>query len=318
MPSTSWLLLINTLTGESSSFRVRLWRQLKALGATALRDGAYLLPARPELDTALNNLRDELLAAGGTAYVVQVTAQEGALQHEWQGLFDRAEDYRQWTTALNEFVDGLPERESDARRTLRQRRKDLDAIAAVDFFAGELLEQAQRQYHDAERRLTRHYSPDEPLATAGDIPHRRRADYQGRTWATRARPWVDRIASAWLIQRFIDADARFLWLTNIAACPADVLGFDFDGATFTHVGERVSFEVLMASFDLNNDPALARLAALVHALDVDGEATAEGAGFEAILAGARARLTSDDALLTEVSATLDSLYTYFKSDKTKP
>jgi hypothetical protein len=151
----------------------------------------------------------------------------------------------------------------------------------------------------------------------GDIPHRRRADYQGKTWATRARPWVDRVASAWLIQRFIDSDASFLWLTDITTCPGDALGFDFDGATFTHVGDCVSFEVLLSSFDLNNDPALARLAALVHALDVDGEATAEGAGFEAILAGARARIPNDDALLLEMSAALDSLYAYFQSDKTK-
>jgi hypothetical protein len=317
MNSTSWLLLINSLTGEAGSLRVRLWRQLKALGAVALRDGAYLLPGRPELIAALNNLRAELQAAGGTAYVAQMAAQEPTLQSEWQGLFDRTEDYRQWAATLNEWVEGLPERESDARRTLRQRRKDLDAIAAIDFFAGEMLEQARRQYHDAERRLTRYYSPDEPLAMVGEIPRRRRADYQGRTWATRARPWVDRIASAWLIRRFIDPDARFLWLKNIAACPADALGFDFDGAAFTHVGERVSFEVLLASFDLSDDPGLNRLAAMVHALDVDGESTPEGAGFEAILAGARARLTDDDALLVEVSAALDSLYAYFRSDKNK-
>src|ERR1044072_796348 len=107
MTLTPWLLLINSVTGEAGSLRVRLWRQLKALGAASLRDGAYLLPARPELTVAMNELRDELLAVGGTAYVVQVPAQEETLQNEWQGLFDRAEDYREWTAALNEFVDSL-------------------------------------------------------------------------------------------------------------------------------------------------------------------------------------------------------------------
>lgn len=195
---------------------------------------------------------------------------------------------------------------------LRQRRKDLDAIIAVDFFAGELRDHALREYAALERRITRHFSPDEPQAAAGNIQRRQRSEYQGRRWGTRARPWVDRIASAWLIQRFIDPQARFLWLTNVADCPAYVLGFDFDGAAFTHIDERVTFEVLAASCDLDIDPGLKRLGALVHALDIDGEtATPEAAGFAAILTGARARLENDDALLANVSPSLDSLYTYF-------
>jgi hypothetical protein len=318
MNSQSWLLLINSVTGEAGSLRVRLWRQLKGMGAAALRDGAYLLPAQPELMPGFEALRDELRAAGGTAYVVQVPPQATSLQAEWRALFDRSEQYREWADALGELLDSLPTtNESDARRVLRQRHKDLDSIAAIDFFASDALEQARHQYDDAERRLTRYYSPDEPLSTAGDIQRLQRADYQGRQWATRARPWVDRIASAWLIQRFIDKDARFLWLAKIADCPATALGFDFDGATFTHIGERVTFEVLVESFGLSDDIGLMRLGNLVHALDIDGEATPEGAGFEAILAGARTRLADDDALLAEVSNTLDSLYTFFKSDTTK-
>ncbi|MDB6061354.1 MAG: chrB [Verrucomicrobiaceae bacterium] len=318
MDIQSWLLLINSVTGDAGSLRVRLWRQLKGMGAAALRDGAYLLPARSELIPGFDALRDELRAAGGTAYVVQVPPQEASLQTEWQVLFERSEQYQEWVSTLAELLGSLSTiTESEARRALRQRRKDLDGIAAIDFFAGEALEQARHQYDEAERRLTRYYSPDEPLPATGDIQLLQRGDYQGRQWATRARPWVDRIASAWLIQRFIDQDARFMWLAKIADCPPTALGFDFDGATFTHIGERVTFEVLVASFGLSDDAGLLRLGALVHALDVDGEATPEGAGFEAILAGARTRLNDDDALLTEVSGTLDSLYAFFKSDTTK-
>ena len=111
-------------------------------------------------------------------------------------------------------------------------------------------------------------SPDEPHETAGGIARLDASSYQGRTWATRRRPWVDRVASAWLIQRFIDRDARFQWLSQPSDCPKGALGFDFDGAAFTHVGERVTFETLMASFDLEQDAALMRVAALVHQLDV--------------------------------------------------
>jgi hypothetical protein len=124
--------------------------------------------------------------------------------------------------------------------------------------------------------------------------------------------WVDRVASAWLIRRFIDPDAKFLWLAQPADCPKKALGFDFDGATFTHVGDRVSFETLMASFGLEDDSALARLAAIVHHLDVGGEPVPEAVGFEAVMTGARERLEDDDALLAEMSNVLDSLYAHFR------
>ena len=127
-------------------------------------------------------------------------------------------------------------------------------------------------------------------------------------------PWVDRVASAWLIRRFIDRQARFFWLAAPADCPQDALGFDFDGAAFTHVGDRVTFETLMAAFSLDGDAALRRLAALVHQLDVGGESVPEGSGFEAVLAGARERLVDDDALLAEMGGTLDSLYIHFKCE----
>ena len=136
----------------------------------------------------------------------------------------------------------------------------------------------------------------------------------GRTWATRRRLWVDRVASAWLIRRFIDRDARFQWLAKPSDCPKRALGFDFDGATFTHVGDRVTFETLMASFGLEDDAALARLAAMVHLLDVGGEPVPEAKGFEAVMAGARERLPDDDALLAEISGVLDSLYLHFERE----
>lgn len=91
-------------------------------------------------------------------------------------------------------------------------------------------------------------SPDEPHMVIGTIPKLRISDYQQRVWATRRRPWVDRLACAWLIRRFIDPRAKFLWMSNPAECPAGAIGFDFDGATFSHVDNRVTFEVLLAGF----------------------------------------------------------------------
>src|SRR5439155_11275557 len=138
-------------------------------------------------------------------------------------------------------------------------------------------------------------SPDEPHAEQRPIARLNPAEYQGRVWATRRNLWVDRVASAWLIRRFIDRKASFLWLDAPADCPSDALGFDFDDAAFTHIGERVTFEVLLASFGLEHDHGLSKLGMLVHALDVGGSSTAEAVGFEAIMSGARIRLNNDDA-----------------------
>ena len=146
---------------------------------------------------------------------------------------------------------------------------------------------------------------------AGRIAQLQRTHYQGRTWATRARPWVDRLASAWLIRRQIDPQARLLWLAHPQDCPADALGFDFDGATFSHVEGRVTFEVLLASFALEG-PALQRLGALVHFLDAGGVQPPEASGVEAVLAGLRASIADDDQLLQAASAVFDALLYHFE------
>jgi hypothetical protein len=143
------------------------------------------------------------------------------------------------------------------------------------------------------------------------------ADYRGRIWATRQRPWVDRLASAWLIRRYVDPQAHILWLAHPADCPPDALAFDFDGATFSHVGSRVTFEVLAASFGLEQ-PAITRLGLLVHYLDVGGVQPPEAAGVESVLNGLRENIANDDQLLLAASAVFDGLLTNFNPTGPKP
>ena len=123
------------------------------------------------------------------------------------------------------------------------------------------------------------------------------------------------MASAWLIRRFIDRKAKFIWLDNPKKCPKSALGFDFDGATFSHVDGRVTYEVLAASFGLESDPALRRIGAIVHCLDVGGIPVAEAAGIEALLAGLRAAAADDDKLLTEAGRVFDGLYANFQREQ---
>lgn len=295
---------------------MRFWRQLKGVGAANLRDGVYLLPDQDGLRPPLEALCAELIAAEGSAWLLDIPSQAAETEQAWHTLFDRGEAYRQWRAALVTVENSFAKiTETEARRSLRQARKDLNAIAAIDFFPGDDQESARHAVVEAERHLTRQYTPDEPEPATGLVPRLNARKYQGRLWATRTRLWVDRVASAWLIRRFIDRKARFLWLADISTCPADALGFDFNGASFSHVGNRVTFETLLASFGLEADTGLMRLGAMVHALDVGDGNTPEGHGFEAILEGARQRCTDDDRLLEEISAVLDSLYVFFKQAK---
>jgi hypothetical protein len=129
--------------------------------------------------------------------------------------------------------------------------------------------------------------------------------------------WIDRVASAWLIRRFIDPKAKFLWLKRVKDCPKRALGFDFDGAEFTHVDSKVTFEVLVCSFGLEEDAGLIRLGALVHHLDVGGIPIAEGPGFATIMAGARKLRSDDDSLLKAMTPVLDSLYAEYADAEKK-
>ena len=312
----SWLLLIVSLPTASATARMRVWRTLKTLGCAALRDGAYLLPAHAEQASQLRELADEATQENGQAWVLRVHAQGPDETTAYQALFDRTADYTDWLAELSEARKMLPTlAAAELNRLHRRHARAYEAIRKIDFFPSEASIRAQAQWRDFAGAIEAIQSPGEPHAADGRIARRDPTQYQGRMWATRRNLWVDRVACAWLIQRFIDPHARFLWLDSPADCPADALGFDFDGATFTHVGDQVSFEVLLTSFGLDGNPGLTRLGAVVHALDVGGTTAPEASGFEAILAGARKRLADDDALLGEIGTVLDSLYAHFSGSR---
>ena len=310
---TSWLLLVISLPTSSATGRMRIWRALKSLGCVALRDGAYLLPSGPGRPEALRELGDECVREGGSAWLMTVAPDSPDDDIAYRQLFDRSEQYAELRTSWRAENRGLRSLSmTELARLKRRLQKEFEALRASDFFPAEASLEAEAAWVDFSKRIDAVLSPDEPRVTKGHLPRLEASKYRGRTWATRRRLWVDRVASAWLIRRFIDPDAKFRWLAKPSDCPKSALGFDFDGATFTHVGERVTFETLLASFGLDDDAALARLGTIVHALDVGGEPVPEATGFEAVMAGARERITDDDALLFEMSNVLDSLYAHFR------
>ncbi len=304
-----FLILILSLPTENATARQRIWRALKASGAAVLRDGVYLMPERDDCRTALDGLAADVREGGGSALVLRVEEPEGA---NFTSLFDRSDDYAALMVEFGQVNIGLTiDTVQDALKQVRKLRKSFVALSEIDFFPGEAQRQADTALQELELACARTLSPDEPQATGGVIASLRLGDYQGRTWATRQRPWVDRLACAWLIRRFIDRQARLLWLASPADCPSDALGFDFDGATFSHVDGRVTFEVLAASFSLEQ-PVIARLGQLVHFLDVGGAQPLEAAGVESVLAGLRTSLVDDDQLLAAASTVFDGLVSTFE------
>jgi hypothetical protein len=314
--SDSWLILIVSLPTANAAGRMRVWRALKALGCGVLRDGAYLLPNRPGFRQLLQEQAEDVKAGGGSAHVLVLDSEDAEQEKAFVELFNRSADYAKLVEAIQQVaVSELTSADTaKLQRQLHRLRKEFEAIAGQDYFPDAAREQTLMALEDLEHAATAVLSPDEPHAVQRRLPRLQVKDYQHRQWATRQRPWVDRLASAWLIRRFIDSQARFLWLSSPTDCPAEALGFDFDGAAFTHVGAKVTFEVLQASFGLAQDAALNRLAALVHYLDVGGIPVPEAMGLGTLVSGMRQQWSDDDELLIEAKKVFDAFYHAFSGN----
>lgn len=306
---TNWLVLTATLPTSPSGLRVRVWRALKATGAGTLREGVYVLPEHAPGAKTLWELERAIAEAGADAHMLVLQARDAAQEQSFRLLFDRSELYAEFLQSVKEARVGIRKStEADLHRSLRTLETRLQALQASDFFPGKGSQKASDALAALRREIDLHLSPDEPAATEATIPARAVADYQGRTWATRKRPWVDRLGTAWLIQRFIDKRPTFTWLSDPKKCPRSALGYDFDGATFTHVGDKVSFEVVAESFGLMQDPALRRMASLVHYIDIGGIPVDEAPGFEMLVRGLQARHAADDELLAAAVPVFDACY----------
>lgn len=304
------IALILSLPTENATVRMRSWRTLKASGAAVLRDGVYLMPDQESCRNTLNMIAADVQLNGGTAYVLHVNEPD---KTELIRLFDRSEDYTKLLSKIINACNGLSSDTAQEKlKQARKLRKAFTSLIAIDFFPDTHQQQVDTALQELELTTAQALTPDEPHAISRrTISRLQISDFQGRIWATRHRPWVDRLASAWLIRSFIDKKAKFLWLKSPSECPADVLGFDFDGARFTHIDHRVTFEVLLESFGLEQI-GLKRLGTLVHYLDVGGVQLPEAAGIESVLAGLCHAIADDNQLLKTAGFVFDGLLRTFE------
>jgi hypothetical protein len=304
--------LVLSLPARNSTVRMRVWRALKDTGCGVLRDGVYLLPAGSEKAAALAELEADIRAEGGFAMAVEVGLKADAHAEHVRKLFDRSSEYGGLVEKMRVVDAALTRLGSRRAQTQIQRlRRSFERLAESDFYPGPAKAQAQAALTALAARMDELYSGGEPRASRKRVRRADPAKYRGRLWATRSNPWVDRLASAWLIKRFIDTDAKFAWIERPRDCPRKAVGYDFDGAEFTHSGGRVTFEVLASSFGLEHDAALAAIGAAVHFLDIGGIPVADAKGLETVLRGARAKARNDDELLAQAMKIFDLFYSAY-------
>jgi hypothetical protein len=307
-----WLLLIHQLPPKPDYLRVKVRRRLARVGAVPVRPSVYLLPAGEETAEDFAWLRRELVAEGGDAVVVAASFVSGLTDAEARGLFelDRNERYAAVAEEARAELERLASDASSARGgvdgvVVRLRRR-LDDVVAMDFFdaAGRAAAEhaVQRVAHLAqEAEMVSGERTAEPVVRPGS------------TWVTRRGVRVDRMASSWLIRRFIDAAARFEFVNPESyRHETGQLRFDMYDGEFTHEGERCTFETLLARFHLD-DAALRKVGELVHDVDCkDGKfGRPETAGLAALVQGIEARHAGDAERIAEGERIFDGLHAYF-------
>jgi hypothetical protein len=265
------LLLLVGLPPTPSSLRVRVWRRLRSLGAVPLKRSAYLLPETPERCEDFQWLAQEIQREGGEATLVRVQQIENVTPEEVRGLFHepRDKDYRQLAVRYRKVLQALDRKSAAASRRVQEElarlAKDHQRIHDIDFFDAPGGAEVRRLEEAIAMRTRRPEAIRREERPTLDLTKLR-----GRQWVTRPRPHIDRIASAWLIKRFIDPDAQFVFAPP-AEFPKDAIPFDAPGVELSHQGEDCTFETLIKRARLR-DRRLVRLAEIVHEADLrDGK-----------------------------------------------
>ncbi len=312
---TTWLLLMHQIPPHPSYLRVKIWRRLQALGAVPIKSSVYALPnteaAREDFAWTVR----EIVKIGGEATLCEAKLIDGLRDDDVQRSFHAARDadYAEVARAAKALHAALPRKRSSrpaapSRSEVARLRKRLNDIAAIDFFGATGRLSAEGHVSALEARLRPEH---------GTRPAERDAlkaiDHRGRVWVTRTGIHVDRIASAWLIHRFIDPKARFKFVAAKGYRPdAKELRFDMFDAEFTHEGDACTFEVLARRFGLD-DRALAAVAEIVHDIDLKDAkfGRPEGPGIDRLIAGIAMANADDDARLAVGRRVFDGLYESF-------
>ena len=316
-PDKAWLLLVHQIPPKPDYLRVKIGRRLQRIGAAAVKNSVYVLPDRADSLEDFQWVRAEVIDGGGDASICRATFVDGLTNEQIEHLFRAARDadYTEIAEAAREALKTTRSREPARRATsigddLARLRKRFTAVATIDFCGAPgraMAEDALRSLADS---VEAELSPSRQTAQSAA-----KSEYRGRVWVTRSGIFVDRIASAWLIRRFVDRDARFKFVADARVRrQSHELRFDMFDGEFTHEGERCTFETLLERFTFT-DPALRAIGEIVHDIDLKDEkfGREDAAGIERVLCGIAAANADDEARLARGAQLFDDLYAVFSA-----
>ena len=306
----SWLFLLFNLPAKQSSGRVKVWRRLKKFGAVQLKTSTYVLPDEPAHYERFQWLAKEIVDTGGEATLVRVKDIEGMPHAAVVALFNdaRVRDYDEIAEPLTRLLKDQKARKASAETftsALDKLRRRFQEIREIDYFQSSRGEDLARLFQQAESLASPRRRPETK-------PRLQIEDYQGKTWITRPRPEIDRVGTAWLIIKFIDAGAKFVFANTPAEFP-EAIPYDMFEVEFSHHGDYCTFETLIERFGIR-DKAVLRIAQLIHDADVEDDKfhRVEGFGVEQIFKGWAKQGLTDQEILSKGFESFDGLYAQFK------
>jgi hypothetical protein len=321
--TSQWLILVYQFPKGPDSRRVKVWRRLQSIGAVSIKNAVYVLPCNEQSREDFAWLLNELQSSGADGVILESQFVDGMSDHQVRDLFStsRDNDYTELFEEVNETLAALPAGEAPtdederhrARAVLERARKRIAEIEAIDFFGADRHDDAET----AMRTLDERTALRSELEKTGAQMNSSMAmnDLNNRVWVTRRGVGVDRIASAWLIKRWIDPDAHFKFVAGKGYVPEKrEIRFDMFEAEFTHEGDLCTFEVL-ARMAREDDAALRSIAEIVHDIDLkDGKfGRPETQGIANLLAGISIALDDDNRRIERGSALFEDLYRFFSA-----
>jgi hypothetical protein len=308
--SVSWLFLLFNLPAKHSSERVKVWRRLKKFGAVQLKTSTYVLPDEPLHYERFQWLAKEIDDTGGEATLVRVKDIEGMPYAAVVALFNeaRARDYDEIAEPLTQLIKNRKARKVPADAftgELEKVQKRFQEIQEIDYFQSTRGEDLRALFQKAESLGTPKKKPETKARLRAE-------DFRGKTWVTRPRPEIDRVGSAWLISKFIDQDAKFVFANTPAAAP-EAIPYDMFEVEFSHHADACTFETFIERFAIR-DRAVLRIAELIHDADLEDEKfhRIEGFGVEQIFKGWAKQGLTDQQILDKGFECFDALYAQFK------
>ncbi len=316
-----WLLFFYSVPSKPVSSRMKIWRRLIKAGSLPFKGAAYILPYSEEHYEFCQWLVSEVDAVGGEAAFIGAEKIETMKDREIIDLFIKHKerdyhDIEKRSEALEIKIQSIKKGSgSQAKKTaeaFNKLLKEFEAARKIDFFSsktGAILKKKLETLRAELAGIDTSYTTMQSRA----ITPKRAVDYQGKIWITRKRPFIDRMASAWLIKRFIDKNAVFRFADEdekeIEQSGKKTVAFDVMGGEFTHIGDMCTFEVIAGAFGLN-EKNIRKIAAIVHELDIkdDKYKTAEARGIEDVLTGIRKTAKNDDDALEKGMAIFEMLY----------